>query len=238
MMRAVWLLAAVWILFGFTAVHAQAMDRVLSPPDRDDGWEVAIAPEHAHAKLMELAKDLRNDVLPNIHAVLVEHDGKLIYEQYLSGPDEKWGRPLGEIAYDAGKVHDLRSISKSVTSLLLGIALKGNYENALKRPVLEFFPGWANDADPKMRVVTLEHALTMTAGLEWNEMDVPYSRSHNDEIQIYYNADPFAYVLSRPMREAPGERWYYNGGLTMLIAGAVARITGGTFREIRAPRSV
>jgi CubicO group peptidase (beta-lactamase class C family) len=231
MVCAVWLLAALWIALGFTAVQAQAMDPILSPPVRDDGWEVAAAPEHARVALMELAKDLHNDVLPNIHAVLVEHDGKLIYEQYLNGPDEQWGRPLGEIAYDSGKVHDLRSISKSVTSLLLGIALKGNFEDALKRPVLEFFPDWANDTDPKMRAVTLEHALTMTAGLEWNEMDVPYSRSNNDEIQIYYNANPFAYVLSRPMREAPGERWYYNGGLTMLIAGAVAKITGEPFTK-------
>ncbi|MCP5084129.1 MAG: serine hydrolase [Alphaproteobacteria bacterium] len=231
MARIVLLFMALWTLLGFASGLALADDPNVSPVARNDGWEVAAAPEHARAGLAALARDLKNDVLANIHAVVVEQDGKLIYEQYLSAPDERWGRPLGETTYNAGKEHDLRSISKSVTSLLLGIALKDRFAEHLKRPVLEFFSDWPGTPDPKMRGVTLEHVLTMTAGLEWNEMDVPYSRSHNDEIMIYYNTNPFAHVLSRPMREAPGERWYYNGGLTMLIAGAVAKITGEPFTK-------
>ena len=222
------------ILFGLLVllvqpVSAQDLKDVLSPADLQDGWAVASAPAHAKASLSKLAGDLENDVLPNLHAVVVEHKGKLIYEQYLEAPDEKWGRPLGDVTYSADKVHDLRSISKSVTALLLGIALEGNFDEALGQPVLKFFPDWTNDADPQFGDITLEHVLTMTSGLEWNEMDVPYSRSHNDERQIYYNDNPVAHVLSRPMREAPGKRWYYNGGLTMLLAGAVARITGEPF---------
>ncbi len=229
MARVAFLLLILWAVPGLTSIHALGKDLNVQPAARGDGWAVAPAPEHARAGLAALARDLENDQLANIHAVVVEQDGKLIYEQYFSAPDERWGRPLGEITYNAGKEHDLRSISKSVTSLLLGIALKDKFAEHLKRPVLEFFSDWPGTPDPKMRAVTLEHVLTMTAGLEWNEMDVPYSRSHNDEIMIYYNANPFAHVLSRPMREAPGERWYYNGGLTMLMAGAVTKITGEPF---------
>ncbi len=231
MTRLVGLLAVGFFVLFSSASQGQNIEAILSPLDRGDGWSVAPAPEHARAPLTSLARDLENDVLPDLHAVVVEHDGKLIYEQYLTAPDEKWGRPLGEAAYSADKVHDLRSISKSVTALLLGIALKGEYAEALKQPVLKFFPHWTNDVDPQIGDITLEHALTMTSGLEWNEMDVPYSRSHNDERQIYYNDNPIAHVLSRPMREAPGERWYYNGGLTMLLAGAVAKITGEPFTK-------
>ncbi|MEM7426691.1 MAG: serine hydrolase [Pseudomonadota bacterium] len=229
MNRLVSLLAFALLYVFSAAALGQDRNAVLSPADRGDGWEVANPPAHARKQLAKLAEDLENDVLPNLHAVIVEHDGKLIYEQYLTAPDEQWGRPLGEVTYTADMEHDLRSISKSVTSLLVGIAVGGRYEEALRRPVLDYFPDWAGDVDPKMKQVTLRHALTMTAGLEWNEMDVPYARSHNDEIQIYYNANPFAHVLSRPMREAPGERWYYNGGLTMLLAGAVARMSGEPF---------
>ena len=57
-------------------------------------------------------------------------DGALIYEQYFTAADQEWGMPLGVVAYDREKLHDLRSISKSVTSLLLGIALGVNFEQA------------------------------------------------------------------------------------------------------------
>jgi CubicO group peptidase (beta-lactamase class C family) len=62
--------------------------------------------------------------IENIHAVLVVRHGELVFERYFTGDDERFGRPLGQVAYDRTKPHDMRSISKTVTSLLLGIALE------------------------------------------------------------------------------------------------------------------
>ena len=62
-------------------------------------------------------------------------------------------------------------------------------------------------------------------------MTVPYSNPKNDEIQLYYNKDPFSFIFNKPMQGIPGEDWYYNGGTTMLLAGVVQEITGRTFSK-------
>src|SRR6202007_1528194 len=48
----------------------------------------------------------------------------------------------------------------------------------------------------------------------------------NDELQMSEVEDPIAFVLSRPLRQKPGTAWYYNGGLTQVLAGVVVQITG------------
>ena len=150
-----------------------------------------------------------------------------MYEQYFAGSDERWGQPLGRRVFDRDSLHDLRSVSKSVTSALLGIALSTDFDTALGRPIGSFFPQLK--LRPVLGAVTLEHVLTMTAGLEWNEITVPNTDPKNDELQMSNVEDPIELVLSRPLREKPGTAWYYNGGLTQVLAGVVMQITGKPF---------
>ncbi len=178
-----------------------------------------------------LARDLDAGIYTNVHALLVLRDGQIVHEQYLAGNDENWGRPIGYREFDAGSLHDLRSVSKSVTSLLLGIALGDDYAAALERPVAEFFPELVDRVAPGVERVTLRQVLTMTTGLEWNEMDVPYSNPQNDERRMYHSGDPVEFVLTRPLRDAPGARWYYHGGTTMILAALVEQISGEPFLE-------
>jgi len=169
---------------------------------------------------------LQNDEYINVHALLIERNEKLVYEQYLSGFDESWGDPIGTIDYNGTQKHDLRSISKSVTSLLLGIAIGKDYKTVLNRPILYFLPDHKNKATKGIEQVTLRQVLTMSAGFDWNEMTVPYAYSRNDEIQLYRTGDPIGYVLSKTLRDKSDERWYYNGGMTMLVAAVVEHISG------------
>jgi len=60
---------------------------------------------------------------------------------------------------------------------------------------------------------------------------VPYSNSQNDEIQLYRTDDPIAYVLGKPLRDKPDARWYYNGGMTMLVGAAIEQISGKPFLD-------
>jgi CubicO group peptidase (beta-lactamase class C family) len=177
--------------------------------------------------LEELTSALENGDYPNTHAVLIEYDGRLVYEKYFAGTDERWGQFLGERTFNADSLHDLRSASKSVTSALLGIALSTDFDNALARPIGSFFPHLK--LRPELDTVRLEHVLTMTAGLEWNEMTVPYTDPKNDELQMSKVEDPIELVLSRPLREKPGTTWYYSGGLTQVLAGVVKQVTGKPF---------
>jgi CubicO group peptidase (beta-lactamase class C family) len=199
--------------------------RCAGPEGRDD-WQIR-NPRDAgfqQTALDKVTAAVKSGAFPNTHAVLIEHDGSLVYEQYFAGTDERWGQPLGRRAFDAASLHDLRSASKSVTSAVLGIALATDFDKALARPIASFFSH--RKLRPELNAVTLHHVLTMTAGLEWNEMTVPYTDPRNDELQMSTVKDPIELVLSRPLREKPGTAWYYNGGLTQVLAGVVRQITG------------
>jgi CubicO group peptidase (beta-lactamase class C family) len=214
-----------------TVFLAAACGRLLATDSnsRSNEWPVVKAKDAGFSEkgLEELASALEKGVYPNTHAVLIEYDGRLVFEKYLAGTDERWGFRLGERTFDADSLHDLRSASKSVTSALLGIALAREFDVALARPIGSFFPHLK--LRPELNSVKLEHVLTMTAGLEWNEMTVPYTDPRNDEIQMSNVADPVEMVLSRPLREEPGTVWYYNGGLTQVLAGVVAQISAKPF---------
>ncbi len=221
------------------AVMAQTSSSTLSieagavpdqaPAQLDDGWEVA-APSQAGfdpAALAALTEEIESNDIRNVHAVIVEHAGRLVYEQYFSGRDERWGDWVGDIiSFDRNSVHDLRSVTKSVTSALLGIALGGDYQNAIEQPIIEYFEDLEGKFGAGVENITLRHVLTMTAGLEWNEMKVPYTNPMNDERRLNDAPDPVSMVLGRPVRDPVGSRWYYNGGLTQVLAGLIQRITG------------
>ena len=219
-------------LFGLTTVPAE---QVGVPTALKDGWKISSLQESGFdpIKMKQLTEKLNAGGHANAHMVIVEHDGKLVYEQYLSGSDQNWGSEIGMVAFDYNSKHDLRSITKSVTALLLGIALYEKYGDAflsiLETPVTDFYPEYVGKFSAGAEEVSLHHVLTMTDGFEWNEMDVPYSNIENDEIQLYYQADPFKFVLTRPVRSTPGASWYYSGGATMILAGLIKKLTGQTF---------
>ena len=199
-----------------------------APPELADGW-ATVKPSAANldpAVLNQLTREIQSGSIGNVHAVLVEHDGRLVYERYFSGPDERWGSSIGIVKFDRDSLHDLRSITKSVTSALLGIALGAKHREALDRPITSYFPHLKNQFGTGVQHITLKHVLTMTSGLDWNEMTVPYTSADNDEIRLYYTTSPVAMVLGRSVRDPIGEKWYYNGGLAQVVAGLIRRETG------------
>jgi len=200
----------------------------LTPAELSDGWAVG-APADAGfdtEALMELTASVGAGGYPNTHAVLIESDGRLVYEQYFTGTDERWGESLGEVDFGRESLHDLRSISKSVTAALLGIALGQDFEDAVNTPAASYL-----GLDGTASGVTLHHVLTMTAGLAWNEMDVAYTDVLNDEIHLYEVDNPAQYVLTRPAVADPGTSWYYSGGLTQVLATIVHERTGQRLDE-------
>lgn len=199
------------------------------PLRQRDGWPVASLDE-AYLDVRSMS-DLTRWIeetyeYQNTHAVLIEHAGHLVYELYLEGPDERWGDPLGNRVFSVDSLHDLRSISKSVTSLLLGLALGGNYAQALATPVTEYFKDPGITFGVGAEGVTLKHVLTMTAGFEWDEWTLPYSDPRNDEHQLNIVEDPVALVLGRRVTDPPGTVWKYSGGLSQLLAAIVEQKTG------------
>lgn len=169
-----------------------------------------------------LDRGVASGQLDNLHAVFVARDGKLIVERYYAGADECWGTPLGNVAFDADTLHDLRSVSKSIVGLLYGIALAEGKVPALDTPVLDAFPAYTElAADTPRRALHIAHLLSMTMGLAWNE-DLPYSDPRNSEIAMETSPDRYRYVLAQPIVSAPGAAWRYSGGATAILGHLVA----------------
>jgi CubicO group peptidase (beta-lactamase class C family) len=161
----------------------------------------------------------------NVHSVVVIRDGKLVYESYRTGEDYKWGTWLGRITYAPQMQHDLRSASKSIVSLLVGIAIDRKLITSVDEPVFSYFPEYAALGTPEKNNIQLRHLLTMTSGLAWDEKR-PYSDPENSEIRMIYSPDPYRFVLEQLLVRKPGEEWNYSGGSTELLAGIVQRTAG------------
>ena len=120
-----------------------------------------------------------------------------------------WWHPY----YHATDLHTLQSVTKTVTSAIIGVALARHEFPDLDTPVLRFFDTTAvKNMDGRKRRMTLRHLLTMTAGLAWNEDTVPYADPANDGSVMEASHDWVKYVLDKPMAAEPGNVFNYNGG--------------------------
>ena len=198
-----------------------------APVQRDDGWPVA-SPEAAGfdaAILCALEDTLDGAQEMNIHAVVVARNGALVYETYRSGRDSRWGTDRGTVKHAYDKLHDLRSISKSVVSLLIGIAIDRKLIGSVEESVLGFFPDLSDLRTPEKGRIRLADLLTMTSGIAWDET-LPYSNPRNGERQMIGSGDPYRFVLEQDIAKPPGAAWNYSGGNTQLLAGVLQKATG------------
>ena len=130
--------------------------------------------------------------------------------------------PIGTIAYAPNVRHDVRSISKSVTSLLVGIALRQGKFPDLDTAVIDQFPEYASLRNADNERITFRHLLTMSSGLKWDESS-PYNNPANSELQMDEAADPIRYVLEQPVIAPPGSVYNYNGGNTFLLGAVLSQ---------------
>ena len=204
------------------------------PSAGDDHWPVA-APESvglAGATLCSMVKWLDDSKQSNVHAVLVARHGTLVFEHYFSGSDEIWGRPIGDFTFGPDTRHDARSATKSIVALLLGIATDRGLIKGLDARVLPFFPEYADLATPAKDRITLRDLITMSAGLEWHELDIPYTSDANSENRMDNAPDPYRYVLEQAVVAPPGRVWNYSSGSTKLIGAILKKATGKPVDEL------
>jgi CubicO group peptidase (beta-lactamase class C family) len=178
-----------------------------------------------------LGEALQAGQVDGLHAVVAVRDGQTLLEYYGSGEDRSWNTSLGVVEFGPETLHDLRSVTKSVTALLYGIALREGRVPDPAAPLLRHFPEYPDlAADPERARLTVEHALTMSLGLEWRE-DIPYDSPANAEIAMEMAPDRYRYVLERAILEPPGTRWAYCGGATALLGRLITIGTGQPLEE-------
>jgi len=125
-------------------------------------------------------------------------------------------------------LHTMQSVSKTVTSVIIGIAKqRGDFKAGMDTPVLKYFDiAKVKNVDDRKRRMTLEDVLTMTTGLAWNEEDVPYDDPRSDSSLMEATDDWVQYVIDRPMAAEPGKVWNYSSGATELLAYIFQKETG------------
>jgi CubicO group peptidase (beta-lactamase class C family) len=230
MTKSLMLLAALVAL----CLPASAQDTKVcgAPVALNDGWTIANQAEVGldAERLCQLDAVIAQWPTGNVHAVVVVRNGKLVMERYFAGEDERWGDKLGRVSYGPEMKHDLRSISKSVTSLLVGIALSEGKFPALDSSVFDAFPDYADLKTPEKTRITFRDLLTMSAGLAWEE-NLPWNDPRNNEREMIMAADPFRYILSQPVAFPPGTVYAYSGGGTSLLGETLVRSTGRPLRD-------
>jgi CubicO group peptidase (beta-lactamase class C family) len=168
-------------------VRAQSVGSV-PRQNRTDGW-VTAAPESegvAAKPLFDMEAAIRSGEFKKIGSVVVARNGKLIYEQYFDG--------------DAATLRDTRSATKSITDILVGIAIAEKKLSGVNAQILALLPEHAKkvqNPDPRKEKITIEDFLTMSSLLEcddWNDA------SRGNEERMYLVEDWAQFILDLPIR--------------------------------------
>jgi CubicO group peptidase (beta-lactamase class C family) len=132
-----------------------------------------------------------------LESFLLIKDQKLILEEYFYG-------------YDRTQLHHIHSCTKSVTSLLLGIALDRQKMMNVDQPIFNFFEQCDSLISPEKEQITLKQVLTMTAGLQ-----------DDDDFEVHDPDELVEQILSQPLESTPGEEFTYNNNCTNLLGGII-----------------
>jgi CubicO group peptidase (beta-lactamase class C family) len=167
-----------------------------------------------------------------IYSELAKKEGPLNHD--LNGPYNYFS-PRFHPYYQGSDLHTMQSVSKTVTSITIGIARgRKEFPVDLDTPILKFFDNYrVANIDERKRGITLRHLLTMTAGLAWNE-DLPYNDPKNSADLMEATHDWVHYVINQPMAAEPGKVFEYSSGVTELLAHIFKRVTGRNVDEYAA----
>src|SRR5438270_817685 len=130
--------------------------------------------------------------------------------------------------YQGSDLHTMQSVSKTVTSAIIGAAMqRGDFKAGVDTPVLKYFDiSKVKNVDDRKRRMTVRDLLTMTAGFEWHEEDVPYDDPRSDSSLMEATDDWVQYVIDKPMAQEPGNIFNYSSGVSELLAYIFQKETG------------
>ena len=147
-------------------------------------------------------------------AIVIQND-TILFEHYSGG-------------WDGDSQSCIFSVTKTITSLLCGIALKDGYIKSLSDPVTDYVPE-LKDADPKFAQLKIEHLLDMTAGLKFNENYSwnPFSKM----AKLYMGNNTLKVLQSLKFINTPGESFSYNSATTAILGVVIERATGKPYAQ-------
>lgn len=199
-------------------IKAQAPYQYKAPEKTNDSWETGNAPDEGfNPQLFSPFFDALNKEKHKLHSVLIIKNDKLIMEEYFNG-------------YDWEKQQDLRSVNKSIASLLLGIALEKGYIKSLDEPAVKYIEEFkdAKNPDPRKNEITIRHLITMSTGLECNDWD---KKSAGQEDRLFKRKVWIQSIVNIPMTNDPGTVSNYCTAGVILMKEIIERASGMAYTE-------
>ena len=173
----------------------------------NDGFKVAVPSEAGFDSILinEMMQKVYSGEYGELHSVLVIKNGTIILEDYLGG-------------FSINDLHAIQSCTKSIASLLVGIAIDKGYIKGVDNKILDFFPGYKNLKTTEWGKITLQHILTMSSGIDWNdELDRKIHSPGNNIIETIFQSN---------IKNEPGTVFGYKSSDVDLIAGIIKKTTG------------
>jgi len=206
--------------------------------------------------LAELDADISAGKYGYIDSLLVIRHGRLVYDRsyrhdysQIYGKEAKepgalnahdptgpynyfnpWWHPF----YRRGDLHSLQSVTKTVTSVVIGVATARGEFPDLATPILKFFDeSKVANVDERKRRVTIRHLMTMTGGFDWDE-SLPYDDPNNSCSQMEASFEWVQFTIDRKMAREPGTVFNYSSGETQLLSHIFHAVTGRDIEEYAA----
>ena len=188
------------------------------PKGIDDGWKTAgLKSQDADTSVVDnFLSQLKNEK-HKVHSILIIKDNQLKLEEYFNG-------------FSMSKSHDLRSATKSIISLLIGIAVDKGLIKNIDDPISKYLkdPSPTKNLDERKNNITIRHLLTMSSGLDCNDWD---KTSKGQEDKVYRKKDWLQYTLNLPMDNEPGKESNYCSMGVVLLAEIISQCSGLPIEE-------
>lgn len=211
-------LTSIFLLLISTLTYAQTTYHYSQPKALTDGWETANLKELGvdPARVYQLFTQLQHGE-HKLHSVLLVKNNQLIIEEYFDG-------------YSVDKPHDLRSATKSIMSILLGIAIDKGFIDSIDDPISKYLKSKVpkKNLDKRKDEITIRHLVTMSTGLECNDWD---KKSKGQEDRVYRKKDWIQYTLDLPMVNDPGAVSTYCSMGVVLLKEIISETSGMTIDE-------
>ncbi|MEM1001573.1 MAG: serine hydrolase [Bacteroidota bacterium] len=202
------------ILFFYTTMHyGQNAYTYSQPISLNDGWKTNhLKSQNIDSTLFYKLFDQILNGENKLHSVLLVKNNELLLEEYFNG-------------YKIDQPHDLRSCTKSLRSLLLGIAIDKGFIDSIDDPMNKYLTNLSprKNLDDRKADITIKHLITMSTGLDCNDWD---KKSKGQEDKVYKKKDWLQYTVDLPMINDPGEVAFYCSMGVILMTEVIQESSG------------
>ncbi len=191
------------------------------------------------AALDSLVADLESGEYGLVDAFLLIRNGRVVADHRFSQDYDSvfalYGGEPGMYNYDdpawhpyrdGTELHSLQSVTKSVTSAALGIAVDEGLIESVQVPAYSFFSDYEPyPSDSRKEATTLEDFLTMRSGIAW-QTEGGYADAEHSTVLLEASDEWIRFVLEQPTDTLPGAVYEYNDGVSVLIGKILREATG------------